>query len=77
MARAQSMAMMIARRREGNASGARSRSANDPPGMYSVTIMKGCRRVHAPRYCTVFGWCICEGHTAASGVVLARVYYLI
>lgn len=55
MARAQSMAMTIARRMDGKLSGCRIRSAREPPGMYSVIIMKGCRLVHAPKNCTVFG----------------------
>ena len=61
MARAQSMAITIARRMLGKLVGRRSRSARLPPGMYSVTIMNGCFRVHAPKNCTVFGWCICVG----------------
>jgi hypothetical protein len=30
-----------------------------PPGRYSSTSMYGFERVHAPRNCTRFGWCIC------------------
>ena len=59
MARAQSMAITMARRMLGKLEGRLSRSARLPPGMYSVMIMNGCFRVHAPRNCTVFGWCIC------------------
>ena len=42
-----------------------------PPGRYSSTSMYGLERVHAPRNCTRFGWCICMSaqpacHTTAA-----------